>query len=180
MHGWAPGVIGAIGTPKTRPEGYLNVIFTKSASSQQAGKEALGRMYARTLDRDQATTWATREAQYDAACAWGIPDHALLQRLSGIDLPVFVANGDNDPMILACYSYLLAGLIEVEDHVVNPLGVKGVGEIGQVGTAAAIANAVYHATGYRVRELPIATEHLLAYTPPEPTPAAPQAPPTAT
>jgi pimeloyl-ACP methyl ester carboxylesterase len=68
-------------------------------------------MYARTLDRDQATTWATREAQYDAVCAWGIPDHALLQRLSGIDLPVFVANGDSDPMILPRYSYLLAGLM---------------------------------------------------------------------
>ena len=53
-------------------------------------------------------------------------------------------------------------MIEVEDHVANPLGVKGVGEIGQVGAAAAIANAVYHATGYRVRELPIAVEHLLA------------------
>jgi xanthine dehydrogenase YagR molybdenum-binding subunit len=37
-----------------------------------------------------------------------------------------------------------------------------VGEIGQVGSAAAIANAVYHATGYRARELPIAVEHLLA------------------
>jgi xanthine dehydrogenase YagR molybdenum-binding subunit len=58
-------------------------------------------------------------------------------------------------------------LIEVEDNVVSPLGVKGVGEIGQVGSAAAIANAVYHATGYRVRELPIAVEHLLAYTAPE-------------
>ena len=45
-------------------------------------------------------------------------------------------------------------LIEVDDHVTGPLGVKGVGEIGQVGSAAAIANAVYHATGYRVRELP--------------------------
>jgi pimeloyl-ACP methyl ester carboxylesterase len=111
MHGWAPEVIGAIGTPKTSPEEYLNVFFTRSASSQQAGKEALGRMYARTLDRDQATAWATREAQYDAVCAWGIPDHALLQRLSGIDLPVFVANGDSDPMILPRYSYLLAGLI---------------------------------------------------------------------
>ena len=111
MHGWAPEVIGAIGTPKTSPEEYLNVFFTKSASSQQAGKEALGRMYARTLDRDQATTWATRQAQYDAVCAWGIPDHALLQRLTGIDLPVFVANGDSDPMILPRYSYLLAGLI---------------------------------------------------------------------
>ena len=52
-------------------------------------------------------------------------------------------------------------LIEVEDHITGPLGVKGVGEIGQVGSSAAIANAVYHATGHRVRELPIAIEHLL-------------------
>jgi xanthine dehydrogenase YagR molybdenum-binding subunit len=55
-------------------------------------------------------------------------------------------------------------LIAVEDHVTGPLGVKGVGEIGQVGSGAAIANAVYHATGYRVRELPIAVEHLLAHS----------------
>ena len=52
-------------------------------------------------------------------------------------------------------------LIEVEDRITGPLGVKGVGEIGQVGSSAAIANAVYHATGHRVRELPIAIEHLL-------------------
>ena len=57
------------------------------------------------------TTWQTRQAQYDAVCAWGIPNHALLQRVSAIDLPVFVANGDSDPMILPRYSYLLAGLI---------------------------------------------------------------------
>jgi xanthine dehydrogenase YagR molybdenum-binding subunit len=54
-------------------------------------------------------------------------------------------------------------LIEVEDRVTGPLGVKGVGEIGQVGSGAAIANAVHHATGYRVRELPIAIEHLLPH-----------------
>ncbi|MBX9397333.1 xanthine dehydrogenase family protein molybdopterin-binding subunit [Streptomyces sp. TRM72054] len=52
-------------------------------------------------------------------------------------------------------------LIEVEDDIVNPLGVKGVGEIGQVGAAAAIANAVHHATGRRVRKLPIMIEDLL-------------------
>jgi xanthine dehydrogenase YagR molybdenum-binding subunit len=52
-------------------------------------------------------------------------------------------------------------LIEVRDDVVNPLGVKGVGEIGQVGVAAAIANAVFNATGYRPTQLPIAPEHLL-------------------
>ena len=82
MHGWAPEVIGAIGTPNTSPEAYLEVFFTRSASSRHAGTEALRRMYARTDDRDKATKWATREAQYDAVCTWGIPDHALLQRLS--------------------------------------------------------------------------------------------------
>jgi pimeloyl-ACP methyl ester carboxylesterase len=111
MHGWAPEVIGAVGTRQGSPEGYLSVFFAPSASSQQAGQQALRRMYARTEDRDQATTWATREAQYDAVCTWGIPDHALLQRLSAIEMPVFVANGDSDPMILPRYSYLLAGLI---------------------------------------------------------------------
>jgi pimeloyl-ACP methyl ester carboxylesterase len=111
MHGWAPEVIGAIGTPNTSPEAYLEVFFTQSASSRRAGQEALRRMYVRTEDRDQATTWATREAQYDAVCTWGIPDHGLLQRLSALDVPVFVANGDSDPMILPRYSYLLAGLI---------------------------------------------------------------------
>jgi len=111
MHGWAPEVIGAIGTPKTTPEEYLDVFFTQSPSSRQAGQEALQRMYARTEDRDTATTWATREAQYDAVCTWGIPDHAKLQRLSCLQMPVFVANGDSDPMILPHYSYLLAGLI---------------------------------------------------------------------
>jgi xanthine dehydrogenase YagR molybdenum-binding subunit len=49
-------------------------------------------------------------------------------------------------------------LIEVEDKGINPLGVKGVGEIGQVGVAAAIANAVFNATGRRIRELPLVAE----------------------
>jgi pimeloyl-ACP methyl ester carboxylesterase len=111
MHRWAPEVIGAVGTREGSPEGYLEVFFTRSAASRRAGQEALKRMYARTEDRDKATTWATREAQYDAVCTWGIPDHALLQRLSAIDMPVLVANGDSDPMILPHYSYLLAGLI---------------------------------------------------------------------
>jgi pimeloyl-ACP methyl ester carboxylesterase len=88
-----------------------DVFFAPSPSSRQAGQQALQRMHARTEDRDKATTWATREAQYDAVCAWGIPDHAKLQRLSAIDMPVLVANGDSDPMILPHYSYLLAGLI---------------------------------------------------------------------
>jgi pimeloyl-ACP methyl ester carboxylesterase len=111
MHGWAPEVMGAVGRPETNPEGYLEVFFARSSSSRQVGQEVLRRIYARTKDRDKATTWATREAQYDAVCAWGIPDHSQLQRLSGISQPVFVANGDRDSMILPHYSYLIAGLI---------------------------------------------------------------------
>jgi pimeloyl-ACP methyl ester carboxylesterase len=111
MHGWAPDVIGAIGTPETSPGEYLGVFFARSSSSRQAGQQALQRMHARTGDQDTATTWATRLAQYDAVCTWGIPGHALLQRLSCLQMPVFVANGDSDPMILPHYSYLLAGLI---------------------------------------------------------------------
>jgi xanthine dehydrogenase YagR molybdenum-binding subunit len=46
-------------------------------------------------------------------------------------------------------------LVEEKDDGINPPGVKRVGEIGIVGSAAAIANAIYHATGKRVRDLPI-------------------------
>jgi xanthine dehydrogenase YagR molybdenum-binding subunit len=49
---------------------------------------------------------------------------------------------------------------EVDDHL-NPMGAKGIGEIGIVGTAAAVANAVHHATGIRIRDLPIRLDRLL-------------------
>ena len=49
---------------------------------------------------------------------------------------------------------------EHEDKL-NPMGIKGVGEIGIVGTAAAIGNAIYHATGKRIREYPITLDKLL-------------------
>lgn len=52
-------------------------------------------------------------------------------------------------------------LVPEEDKNVNPIGAKGLGEIGIVGVAPAIANAVYHATGKRVRDLPITLEKLL-------------------
>jgi pimeloyl-ACP methyl ester carboxylesterase len=111
MHGWAPDVIAAVGQPETSPEGYVSVFFAPTNTSREAGLQAAGRIFGRTTDRDEPTTWPTREAQYDAVCAWGIPNHSLLQRVSAIDLPVFVANGDSDPMILPRYSYLLAGLL---------------------------------------------------------------------
>jgi xanthine dehydrogenase YagR molybdenum-binding subunit len=52
-------------------------------------------------------------------------------------------------------------LVSETDNEVNPAGVKGLGELGNVGTAAAVANAVFHATGTRLRDLPIRLEQLL-------------------
>jgi pimeloyl-ACP methyl ester carboxylesterase len=111
IHGWAPEIISAVGKPETSPEEYLGVFFTSSPASRKAGHETLGRMYFRTEDRDTRTTWTVREAHYDAVCTWGIPDHAALQRLAAIRHPVFVANGDSDPMIPPRYSHLIAGLL---------------------------------------------------------------------
>jgi pimeloyl-ACP methyl ester carboxylesterase len=112
MHGWPADVIGAVGKPEPSAEGYLSVFFTGSEASRAVGQQVLGRLFgARTVNRDAATGWQTRLAQYDAVCAWGQPNHSLLERVSAIDKPVFVANGDSDPMILPRYSYLLAGLI---------------------------------------------------------------------
>jgi xanthine dehydrogenase YagR molybdenum-binding subunit len=53
--------------------------------------------------------------------------------------------------------------VDEQDALVNPLGIKGLGEIGIVGVAAAIANAVYHATGKRVRDLPITLDKVIEF-----------------
>ena len=49
-----------------------------------------------------------------------------------------------------------------EDKEINPLGIKGVGELGIVGASAALVNAVYNATGVRIRDLPVRIEKLLS------------------
>lgn len=51
--------------------------------------------------------------------------------------------------------------VEEEDNIANPLGIKGVGEIGVIGVASAIANAIFHATGKRVKDFPITLDKLL-------------------
>ncbi|MGO4277181.1 hypothetical protein AB4Z22_46350, partial [Paenibacillus sp. TAF58] len=111
MHGWAPDVIGKVGGRTPNGAGYIDVFFGQEDASRQLGQEAYGRMQARTDDRDAATTWATRLAQYDAVTRWGIPNHAALERVSAIAVPTLIGNGDSDPMILPHFSFLLAGLI---------------------------------------------------------------------
>ncbi len=57
-------------------------------------------------------------------------------------------------------------IVDEQDDHLNPIGVKGLGELATTGVAAAVANAVYHATGVRVRDLPITLDKVLRLTPP--------------
>jgi xanthine dehydrogenase YagR molybdenum-binding subunit len=52
-------------------------------------------------------------------------------------------------------------MVPEDDRLVNPVGVKGIGEIGIVGTSAALSNAIYHATGQRLRDLPLRIDGLI-------------------
>lgn len=105
----------------------------------------------------------TAHSQYMGAMIWGVG--SALHEATEIDPRNARYVNDNlaDYMIPvnADIGAVDVILVPEEDHEVNPIGVKGIGELGNVGTAAAIANAVYHATGIRIRELPIRLEKLL-------------------
>jgi pimeloyl-ACP methyl ester carboxylesterase len=94
----------------------------RTASTTRTGTPGRRRL---EESRDPASSWATRQAQYDAVCTWGIPDHALLQQVSCLQVPVFAANGHSDPMILPHYTYLLAGLIPQAQVKIYPDSAHG-------------------------------------------------------
>jgi pimeloyl-ACP methyl ester carboxylesterase len=124
MHGWEKWVIDAVGQPEIVPARMLDVFYSQSPESRSAGEKATGRMFSRN-ELDTPTTWQTRQAQYDAICAWGVPSFALLERATAIQAPVFIANGDSDPMILPRYSHLLAGLIPDSRITIYPDAAHG-------------------------------------------------------
>jgi xanthine dehydrogenase YagR molybdenum-binding subunit len=105
----------------------------------------------------------TAYSQFMGGAIWGLS--SALHEATEIDLRVARYVNDNlaDYMIPvnADIGQLDVIFVPEEDARVNPLGVKGIGEIGIVGMNAAVANAVFHATGKRVRELPIRLEKLI-------------------
>ena len=105
----------------------------------------------------------TARSQYLGGMVWGI-GHALLE-ISEVDPRTGACMNDNISEYLvpvnADIQQMEAILVPEVDDKVNPAGVKGIGELSIVGTAAAVANAVHHATGIRVRRTPIRIEDLL-------------------
>jgi len=102
-------------------------------------------------------------SQYFGGMIWGVSfalhEHAAVDRRTG---RVMNANlGEYHVPVSADIPSLEAFLVEEHDPHVNALGIKGVGEIGITGTAGAIANAVWHATGVRVRNFPITLDNLM-------------------
>jgi pimeloyl-ACP methyl ester carboxylesterase len=110
MHGWRDD-IAAAARGESKPENLLYIMFAHTETSQAKGMEFLGRFVQRQEDRDAPTSDAARDAQYDAIVEWGIPDHAALQRLTGIESATLIIQGDDDLMIPTKLSHLMAGLI---------------------------------------------------------------------
>ena len=105
-------------------------------------------------------------SQYFGGMIWGVSfalhESASVDRRTG---RIMNANlGEYHVPVNADVPSLEALLVEEDDAYVNALGIKGVGEIGITGTAGAIANAVWHATGVRVRKFPVRIEPIMAPT----------------
>ena len=102
-------------------------------------------------------------SQYYGGMIWGVSfalhEHAVMDKRSGRLMNPNLA--EYHVPVNADVPSIEAILVEERDVHVNALGIKGVGEIGITGTAGAIANAVWHATGVRVRSFPITLDRLI-------------------
>jgi xanthine dehydrogenase YagR molybdenum-binding subunit len=105
----------------------------------------------------------TAHSQYMGGMIWGI-GAALLEKTEVDPQAARYVNDNLSEYLIPVNADVRSVdviMVPEDDAQVNPLGIKGIGEIGIVGMNAAIANAVYHATGRRIRKLPIRIEDLL-------------------
>jgi pimeloyl-ACP methyl ester carboxylesterase len=108
IHRWSDDV-HALATPDVpNPQGFLRLFFSGSQESMAKGMAYFQRISSRQADPDAPTDIATRDRQLEAIARWGIPDPSQLARLAAITQPTFVANGDNDTMMITENSHLLA------------------------------------------------------------------------
>jgi len=103
------------------------------------------------------------ESQYFGGMIWGVSfalqEEAIMDARTGRPMNGNLA--DYHVPVNADIPSIEAILVEERDELINALGVKGVGEIGITGTAGAIVNAIWHATGVRVRSMPVTLDKLI-------------------
>jgi xanthine dehydrogenase YagR molybdenum-binding subunit len=170
---------------KLRQTGQPEVTFDTSeliAQQEKDGKHAFGAHFAEVrVDADTGEVRVSRMLGVFAAGRILNPRTARSQFLGGMTMGMGMAlqeEGVLDPRtgdwvnhdlaeyhvpVHADIEHLEAVWLDEQDADVNPMGSKGIGEIGIVGSPAAIVNAVWHATGVRVRDLPVRLDKLLPH-----------------
>jgi len=122
------------------------------------------RRWVSVVDVGRVLNLKTARSQVIGAVVWGIGmalmEHTVYDPRTG--LPVTGNFADYRIPVNADVETIEVELLDVPDPYINSVGCRGAGELGITGAAAAVANAVYHATGRRVRELPITPDKLLA------------------
>ena len=105
----------------------------------------------------------TARSQFIGGMTWGLSMALLEESVMDREFGDYLNHDFAQYHVPACADALDIDAFWVDDpdENLNPMGSKGIGEIGIVGAAAAIANAVYHATGKRIRDLPITPARLV-------------------
>jgi xanthine dehydrogenase YagR molybdenum-binding subunit len=105
----------------------------------------------------------TARSQVLSAVTWGIGIALMEEGVVDHRYGRYVNNSlaDYHVPVNADVPAIDAHFIDKDDPVLDPMGAKGLGEVGIIGFTAAVANAVYHATGKRVRQLPITPDKLI-------------------
>jgi pimeloyl-ACP methyl ester carboxylesterase len=111
MQEWSPDVVKSVVVDDIGPEGYVYVFYAHTDSSRAAGQDSLGRIYQRQEGRDEGPSLESKNAQYQAVLAWGVPDWAAVGRLRDISQPTLILQGDDDIMIPTAASHIMAGLV---------------------------------------------------------------------
>jgi xanthine dehydrogenase YagR molybdenum-binding subunit len=166
-HGMVNEVEGHASTgPSSKQDGYgiyaHSAVFAEVHVDEDLGSVRVARVV-NAVAAGRILNPKTARSQVLGGIVWGIG--MALEEESVIDQKFgrFVNHslGEYHVPVNADVHDLEVIFVDERDEIVNPIGAKGLGEIGLLGVAAAIANAVYNATGKRIRELPITLDKLL-------------------
>jgi xanthine dehydrogenase YagR molybdenum-binding subunit len=147
---------------KTYAAHSFGAVFAEVSVDPDLGRIRVPRIAA-TYDVGQPLNAKTARSQLQGGIVWGISfalfEHSILDERSGRIVNANLA--EYHVPVNADIGQIEVNFIGEPDPHFNPLGVRGIGEIGITGVAGAVCNAVYHATARRIRDLPITLDRLL-------------------